>query len=130
MIPLRVHGAGQTPTGGGEPPDDEDPDPQVCALRARFAATSKAAEQRDRQEDLPRRLLPLVIAATVVIWGIFALSFLPPWPLSVWLRHFASAQNCRSAYAVDLAPARRGEPGYWPWLDRDHDGIACEWRPR
>ncbi|MER8410500.1 excalibur calcium-binding domain-containing protein [Mesorhizobium sp. M1342] len=22
--------------------------------------------------------------------------------------------------------ARRGEPGYWPTHDADHDGIACE----
>lgn len=42
------------------------------------------------------------------------------------MRHFAAYPNCMSARAVGLAPARRGQPGYWPHLDRDRDGIACE----
>jgi Excalibur calcium-binding domain len=54
-----------------------------------------------------------------------------PWPLTVALRHVAAAPNCNAARVVGLAPARRGQPGYWPSHDRDGDGIACEpWRPR
>jgi hypothetical protein len=48
------------------------------------------------------------------------------WPPSVMARHLAAARNCASARAVGLAPARRGEPGYWWHLDADNDGIACE----
>jgi hypothetical protein len=41
-------------------------------------------------------------------------------------RHLAAAPDCKAARAADLAPAQRGEPGYWPMHDRDNDGIACE----
>jgi hypothetical protein len=54
-----------------------------------------------------------------------------PWPLSVIVRHLAAAPNCAAARRVGLAPARRGEPGYYPQHDADNDGIACEpWHPR
>lgn len=42
------------------------------------------------------------------------------------VRHFLAEPNCRAARSVGLAEARRGQPGYWPHLDRDNDGIACE----
>jgi Excalibur calcium-binding domain len=48
------------------------------------------------------------------------------WPPGVILRHVAARGSCRNARAVGLAPARRGEPGYWPHLDADEDGVACE----
>jgi|GEM_PF-2848144 len=34
--------------------------------------------------------------------------------------------NCAQARAAGAAPIYRGQPGYAPWLDADHDGIACE----
>ncbi|MGO4722439.1 MULTISPECIES: excalibur calcium-binding domain-containing protein [unclassified Inquilinus] len=34
--------------------------------------------------------------------------------------------NCASARLVGLAPASRGEPGYYSRHDRDDDGVACE----
>lgn len=34
--------------------------------------------------------------------------------------------NCAAARAAGAAPIMRGEPGYRPGLDRDHDGVACE----
>ncbi|WP_245837095.1 excalibur calcium-binding domain-containing protein [Mycobacterium bohemicum] len=37
--------------------------------------------------------------------------------------------NCRAACAAGVAPLHRGDPGYRPGLDRDNDGIACEWCP-
>jgi hypothetical protein len=52
------------------------------------------------------------------------------WPLTVALRHAAAAPNCTAARAVGLAPAYRGQPGYYPQHDRDRDGIACEPWPR
>ncbi|MFC5911307.1 excalibur calcium-binding domain-containing protein [Streptacidiphilus monticola] len=36
-------------------------------------------------------------------------------------------ENCAAARAAGDTPLYRGEPGYAPWLDRDGDGIACEW---
>lgn len=34
--------------------------------------------------------------------------------------------NCSAARSAGAAPARRGDPGYAPHLDRDSDGIGCE----
>ena len=36
-------------------------------------------------------------------------------------------RNCAAARAAGAAPVYRGQPGYAPWLDRDHDGVGCEW---
>lgn len=35
--------------------------------------------------------------------------------------------NCSAAKAAGAAPLHRREPGYRSGLDRDGDGIACEW---
>ena len=36
--------------------------------------------------------------------------------------------NCKEARAAGAAPLHRGDPGYRAGLDRDDDGIACEWK--
>ncbi|MCC4619093.1 excalibur calcium-binding domain-containing protein [Xanthomonas cassavae CFBP 4642] len=38
----------------------------------------------------------------------------------------AVSRNCAQARAAGAAPVRRGDPGYGPHLDRDHDGVGCE----
>lgn len=48
------------------------------------------------------------------------------WGWSLSWRHHAAWRNCDTARQLGLAPARMGEPGYWPKLDADSDGIACE----
>jgi hypothetical protein len=48
------------------------------------------------------------------------------WSAGMALRHAAAAPNCAVARVVGLAPAYRGQPGYYPQHDRDGDGIACE----
>jgi endonuclease YncB( thermonuclease family) len=35
-------------------------------------------------------------------------------------------RTCAEAWKAGAAPVRRGEPGYNPNLDGDHDGVACE----
>lgn len=50
--------------------------------------------------------------------------------LSLAERHQIAARNCDAARSVGLAPAYRGQPGYWPQLDADDDGISCEPYPR
>lgn len=37
-------------------------------------------------------------------------------------------RNCAAARAAGAAPLYRGQPGYRPQMDGDHDGIACEAR--
>ena len=54
----------------------------------------------------------------------------PSMSFTMKLRHMAAAPNCSAARAVGLAPAHRGEPGYYLTHDRDRDGIACEPWPR
>lgn len=34
--------------------------------------------------------------------------------------------NCAAAREAGAAPIHKGDPGYRPGLDRDHDGVACE----
>ena len=34
--------------------------------------------------------------------------------------------GCNEVRQRGLAPLRRGEPGYRPWMDGDNDGVACE----
>ncbi|MGV9736792.1 excalibur calcium-binding domain-containing protein [Rhodococcus aetherivorans] len=46
----------------------------------------------------------------------------PPAPES-----FAYYKNCDAARDAGVAPLLRGQAGYRPELDRDDDGVACEW---
>lgn len=34
--------------------------------------------------------------------------------------------NCDAVRKAGAAPLRKGQPGYRPGLDRDHDGTACD----
>jgi hypothetical protein len=76
--------------------------------------------------------LVLVITPIAVIGGFLLgwASMSSPWPLIPTLKHLASFPNCDAARALELAPAKKGEPGYWSRHDRDNDGIACEPWPR
>ncbi|MFH1157632.1 MAG: excalibur calcium-binding domain-containing protein [Pseudomonadota bacterium] len=66
----------------------------------------------------------------VCLIGLFLILKTSPWPPLVTLRHIASFLNCDAARSLGLAPAHRGEPGYYPWHDRDNDNISCEQWPR
>lgn len=72
--------------------------------------------------------LGLLVFALALVW--LTVGRLSPWPVPVTMRHYLASESCYSASGVGLAPARRGEPGYWPKLDGDRDGISCElWTP-
>ncbi|MGA9443578.1 MAG: excalibur calcium-binding domain-containing protein [Methyloceanibacter sp.] len=47
-------------------------------------------------------------------------------PAHTTLGHLFAYANCSTAEVVGFAPARRGKPTYWPHLDADNDGVACE----
>lgn len=74
----------------------------------------------------------LTIAAAVVLAAGAGGSMAEVRPKSVWegARHLLAAPNCDAARSVGLAPAQRGQPGYWSKHDADNDGIACEPWPR
>ncbi|WP_349645025.1 excalibur calcium-binding domain-containing protein [Bradyrhizobium manausense] len=91
------------------------------------AASARYDRQRQRQTVIGVVIGVAAFAfAFAVVWGLAS----SPWPVTTTLRHIASAPNCDFARLVGLAPARRGEPGYWQHHDRDRDGISCEpWPP-
>jgi hypothetical protein len=109
-------------------------DEAALRLKHRLRAVSRRIERR----EAPRRIwnrhkgwLGKAVAVTALVAGVaYAGSLYTGWPVVVVLKHAASSPNCRAAYFVGLAPALRGEPGYWRDHDADQDGIACEWRPR
>src|SRR5262245_5214950 len=103
------------------------PEQRLRSLQRRFRSVSA---RHGRAIKLRRAVNATLIAivgfavAFVVVWAS------SPWPVTTTLRHIASAPNCDFARLVGLAPAYRGQPGYWPKLDADNDGISCEVWPR
>jgi hypothetical protein len=85
---------------------------------------------RRRWQWWRRHLRTLTIVGAAIVFGVVArldteegrsgmLALLSAESLS-------APRNCSEARARGLAPARRGQPGYAPWLDADNDGVACE----
>jgi Flp pilus assembly protein TadB len=72
-------------------------------------------------------------AAVWAVWAYLSASLLPVFgvfgssPSVAQVRSSTYFRNCAAARAAGAAPIRRGQPGYAPHLDRDDDGIACEW---
>ena len=73
-----------------------------------------------------RRWSALILGLSVALCSTWALISASPFPPLETIRHLAAAPNCAAARSVGLAPARRGQPGYYPSHDADNDGIACE----
>lgn len=96
----------------------------------RSAAVSRRAGSRPRGRWYLRhwRLTALlVVLAVLASWSLVAVK---PRTVGEGARHLLAAPNCDAARAVGLAPARRGQPGYYASHDADGDGIACEPWPR
>ena len=70
-----------------------------------------------------------ILTAAAIVGCFYAATSQSDWDRLTILRHVA-APNCEAARTVGLAPARRGEPGYYAKHDRDQDSIACEVWPR
>jgi hypothetical protein len=106
-------------------------DPEVERLLTRLQRRFRGVSRRTglyRRRRLFRRPKGIILIAIVAEVAIHLL-VTSPWSVGLTLRHLAAAPNCEAARAVGLAPARRGEPGYWASHDRDDDGISCEeWR--
>ena len=111
------------------------PYPQAeAALRRLHRRFAKVSRRLDRRSRAGQRTWWALVIATVFIGALGGYALAAPgssaWGPLTTLRHLAAEPNCAAARAVGLAPARRGEPGYWPQHDRDSDGIACEPWPR
>jgi hypothetical protein len=105
---------------------DRDPDLRLKRIQRRFRAIRNHADRAAKMRLFSRRFIKPMLFG-LLIGGAILLAFqFSPWPMGTTIRHLLSRTNCDSARAMGLAPALRGEPGYWQKLDRDNDGIACE----
>ena len=90
--------------------------------------------RRSPRSNWKRNFLPNISLKHLMlgILGLLVFAVIYPAPNrdATTIRHFLAEPNCRAARSVGLAEARRGQPGYWPHLDRDNHGIACEPYPR
>lgn len=107
-----------------------DPEKKARRLKRRFgritARFERAQKRRKFARDWSGFLVASIIAAIVTFIVTAVALKLSPWPPSETVRHIGSFWNCDSARTFDLAPAKRGEPGYYERHDADNDGIACE----
>jgi hypothetical protein len=46
-----------------------------------------------------------------------------PWTVAQTLKHLAAFPNCFATEMVGLAPANKGQPGYWSHNDPEGDGV-------
>jgi hypothetical protein len=105
---------------------------RLHTLKSAFGAVSAKWDRRFNAQELFR----LAIVFAVVAAGTFAFVWYllsSPWPVGVTLKHLAAFPNCEAAEMVGLAPARRGQPGYWKRNDTHGEGISCKeskWRIR
>jgi hypothetical protein len=120
----------RAPRPAGQP----DLEQRLRRLRRRFARVTRPLERADRirrcRRAATRVAPPLAVVALIAGAGLAAPVWTSPWPPGLTLRHLASGPNCPMARAVGLAPARRGQPGYWPGHDAARDGWSCEPIPR
>lgn len=104
-------------------PPGRDPEQELQSIQRRFRAVTARHDRKAWRLRLAKRIL---IGIGIVALLLSALWSISPWPLMVTLRHLGAAPNCSAARFFDLAPARRGKPGYYQRHDADADGIACE----
>lgn len=107
-----------------------DPEEKVRRLNLGFRAVSRRIERLARLRRLLRQASWVALAAIIGSAAAWAVMGPPPWTAWMTLKHLASAPSCDAARFMGLAPAQRGQPGYWPKHDEDNDGIACEPWPR
>ncbi|HSP25705.1 MAG TPA: excalibur calcium-binding domain-containing protein [Saliniramus sp.] len=63
----------------------------------------------------------------VIIVGFGAAIFYrSPWPPLATVKHAVAFAGCDAARWVGLAPAVKGNPGYWQRLDHNGTGWSCE----
>ena len=97
------------------------------------AASRRSFRLRVRPERWSSKVQEIMVSIVGVVWAV-AIVMIAQLGLrsfgfgsdSVAIRHLVAATGCGAAREVGLAPAHRGDPGYWARLDADHDGVSCE----
>jgi len=92
--------------------------------RARRARRAQELQRRTLSfRNIVVKLLALPLLALAIWLGAyFRTSDYAP---ETALAHLLALAGCDAAFAVGLAPARVGEPGYHRRNDPDGDGVAC-----
>jgi len=94
-------------------------------LKSRFQKISRRYERSiklryySRQAKGTALVALLSFALTCLVLG------LSPWTPGMTIKHVAAFPHCTFARAVGLAPAYRGNPGYWSRQDEDGNGRSC-----
>jgi hypothetical protein len=110
--------------------EGRDPEKELHSIQKRFSRIARRHERRLRLLSLLNESRRAVLPASIVFAVAFAAFYFSPFPPRVTVEHVLAFPNCAMAHVAGLFPSRRGEPGYWPHLDRDDDGIACEEVPQ
>ncbi len=106
--------------------EGRDPDKEARQLKKRFRDISRRYERAlafRRYVKWLKLCIGAALLAFAFTWGLIGFS---PWPPLTTLKHFVAFTTCDMARAVGLAPAYRGQPGYWERHDANGDGRACE----
>ncbi len=98
----------------------------VYGLSSSHRRLFRPAAACDQRRCILLRTATLLPVAFILGLGVFSEQRSEPWSVAITLKHIAAALHCEAARTVGLAPAMRGEPGYYPRHDRDQDGITCE----
>ena len=114
---------------------DRDPERELTKLKSRLGVSTRRFDRANALRRQRRKAKTAALAILLISVGVgvplVLMKVLSPWPLMTTIRHLTSVLNCDAVRAYGLAPARKGQPGYWPMHDADNDGIACEpWPPR
>lgn len=106
------------------------PKRELADINRRFARVSLRVERWNGRRWYRRHWKLIIASIALALVGGWSIADIKPNTVFEVTRHLLAAPNCEAARAVGLAPARRGQPGYWPKHDADNDGIACEPWPR
>ena len=68
----------------------------------------------------------IILIGLALFWAVVLALSVSDDPVSMRVKHYLTAPGCGMAEVLNLAPARVGQPGYWPWLDENKDGWACK----
>jgi hypothetical protein len=104
---------------------ERDPEKETRLLKRRFSKITRGFERAQSLRRLYRAsVFPVLL---IVIIGGFGAAILlrSPWPPLATVRHAVAFAGCSAANWVGLAPAVKGNPGYWRRLDRNGTGWSC-----
>ena len=111
-----------------------DREAEALDIKGRFSKITRRYERamgRRRHRSIAVRYAFRALVGSAIGASIYlAIWSMSPWPVDLTIKHVVAGINCKSARTVGLAPAIRGNPGYWSKNDADNDGIACEPWPR